>query len=129
MTRLYSDWSILARVNLQKALLESDLYLLLQFQLRQSPHQNASLRIEILPDQHQFTDQFGLCFPLFIIVATGVIKSYPWASNLLYKVTGTEPLWVAGEVNAARPQVRGSLIPLPRGLKLIAGPPMNWCTT
>jgi uncharacterized iron-regulated membrane protein len=29
--------------------------------------------------------------PLFFIVVTGVIMSYPWASNLLYKVTGTQP--------------------------------------
>jgi uncharacterized iron-regulated membrane protein len=30
-------------------------------------------------------------FPLFFIVLTGVIMSYPWASNLLYRVTGTQP--------------------------------------
>jgi uncharacterized iron-regulated membrane protein len=29
--------------------------------------------------------------PLFILVLTGVIIAYPWASNLLYKVTGSEP--------------------------------------
>ena len=29
--------------------------------------------------------------PLFFIVLTGVIMSYPWASNLLYKATGTQP--------------------------------------
>jgi uncharacterized iron-regulated membrane protein len=29
--------------------------------------------------------------PLFFIVFTGVIMSYPWASNLLYRVTGTQP--------------------------------------
>jgi uncharacterized iron-regulated membrane protein len=29
--------------------------------------------------------------PLFFIVSTGVIMSYPWASNLLYRVTGTQP--------------------------------------
>ncbi len=28
--------------------------------------------------------------PLFFIVLTGVIMSYPWASNLLYKVTGSQ---------------------------------------
>ncbi len=28
--------------------------------------------------------------PLFFIVLTGVIMSYPWASNLLYRVTGTQ---------------------------------------
>jgi len=29
--------------------------------------------------------------PLFFIVLTGVIISYPWALNLLYKLTGTQP--------------------------------------
>ncbi len=29
--------------------------------------------------------------PLFFIVLTGVIMSYPWASNLLYRVTGSQP--------------------------------------
>ncbi len=29
--------------------------------------------------------------PLFFIVLTGVIISYPWASNLLYTMTGTQP--------------------------------------
>jgi uncharacterized iron-regulated membrane protein len=29
--------------------------------------------------------------PLLFIVVTGVIISYPWASNLLYKMTGTQP--------------------------------------
>lgn len=29
--------------------------------------------------------------PLFIIVLTGVIIAYPWASNLLYRTTGSEP--------------------------------------
>jgi len=29
--------------------------------------------------------------PLFFIVLTGVVMSYPWANNLLYTLTGTEP--------------------------------------
>jgi uncharacterized iron-regulated membrane protein len=29
--------------------------------------------------------------PLFFLVLTGVIMSYPWASNLLFKLTGTQP--------------------------------------
>jgi uncharacterized iron-regulated membrane protein len=29
--------------------------------------------------------------PLFCVVLTGVVISYPWASNLLYTVTGTQP--------------------------------------
>jgi uncharacterized iron-regulated membrane protein len=34
---------------------------------------------------------FWAAIPLLFIVFTGVIISYPWASNLLYKVTGTQP--------------------------------------
>ncbi|MEO8129544.1 MAG: PepSY-associated TM helix domain-containing protein [Bryobacteraceae bacterium] len=36
---------------------------------------------------------FGVwaCVPLFFIVITGVIMSYPWANNLLYRVTGNQP--------------------------------------
>ena len=30
-------------------------------------------------------------FPLLFIVVTGVIISYPWASNLLFKLTGSQP--------------------------------------
>jgi uncharacterized iron-regulated membrane protein len=35
---------------------------------------------------------FGIwCFiPLFLIVLSGVVMSYPWANNLLYRITGTE---------------------------------------
>ena len=29
--------------------------------------------------------------PLFLIVLSGVVMSYPWANNLLYRVTGNEP--------------------------------------
>jgi uncharacterized iron-regulated membrane protein len=29
--------------------------------------------------------------PLFLIVLSGVLMSYPWATNLLYRVTGNEP--------------------------------------
>ena len=34
---------------------------------------------------------FWACVPLFFIVITGVIMSYPWANNLLYRMTGSEP--------------------------------------
>ncbi len=30
-------------------------------------------------------------FPLLFIVVTGIIISYPWASNLLFKLTGSQP--------------------------------------
>ncbi len=29
--------------------------------------------------------------PLFVIVLSGVVMSYPWANNLLYRLTGNEP--------------------------------------
>ena len=34
---------------------------------------------------------FWTAIPLLFIVVTGVIISYPWASNLLYTATGTQP--------------------------------------
>jgi uncharacterized iron-regulated membrane protein len=34
---------------------------------------------------------FWSAIPLFFIVLSGVIMSYAWANNLLYRVTGTEP--------------------------------------
>jgi uncharacterized iron-regulated membrane protein len=33
---------------------------------------------------------FWACVPLFFIVLTGVVMSYPWANNLLYRMTGSE---------------------------------------
>ena len=30
-------------------------------------------------------------FPLFFIVVTGVIISYPWSSNMLFNLTGSQP--------------------------------------
>ncbi len=32
-----------------------------------------------------------LVIPLLLIVASGVVMSYPWANNLVYRVAGTEP--------------------------------------
>lgn len=32
-----------------------------------------------------------VAFPLFFIVASGVVMSYPWANNLLYTMTGSKP--------------------------------------
>lgn len=34
---------------------------------------------------------FWCVLPLFLIVITGVIMSYPWANNLLYRMTGNAP--------------------------------------
>ncbi len=35
--------------------------------------------------------------PLFMIVLSGVVMSYPWANNLLYQLTGNEPPVQGGE--------------------------------
>jgi uncharacterized iron-regulated membrane protein len=40
--------------------------------------------------------------PLFLIVLSGVVMSYPWANNLLYRVTGNEP---PGQGTRQRPGV------------------------
>jgi uncharacterized iron-regulated membrane protein len=34
---------------------------------------------------------FWCCVPLFFIVASGVVMSYPWASNLVYRAAGSQP--------------------------------------
>src|SRR5689334_17324893 len=44
---------------------------------------------------------FWCALPLFFIVLTGVIMSYPWANNLLYRITGSE---------LPQPQQRGDAI-------------------
>ena len=54
--------------------------------------------------------------PLVVIVFSGVVMSYPWANNLLYKATGSEPP-VQG--NGQRPQSDGQ--PRDRGQKANAG--------
>ena len=48
---------------------------------------------------------FWSCVPLFFVVATAVVISYPWASDLLYVVTGSEP--------PPRPSVRTAPLPGP----------------
>ena len=40
--------------------------------------------------------------PLFFIVLSGVIMSYPWANNLLYRLTGNEPPAQLGPAEGAR---------------------------
>jgi uncharacterized iron-regulated membrane protein len=49
--------------------------------------------------------------PLFFIVLSGVIMSYPWANNLLYRLTGNEPpaAQVAPEAGRQGAGGRGSL--------------------
>lgn len=34
---------------------------------------------------------FWLAIPLFFVVASAVVISYPWASNLLFRMVGEEP--------------------------------------
>lgn len=48
--------------------------------------------------------------PLFFIVLTGVIMSYPWANNLLYRMTGNEPPppGQPGPPGATGPQTAGA---------------------
>ena len=41
--------------------------------------------------------------PLFLIVLSGVVMSYPWANNLLYRVTGNEPPAQAARIRPASP--------------------------
>jgi uncharacterized iron-regulated membrane protein len=46
---------------------------------------------------------FWCAIPLFFIVLGGVMISYPWATNLLYRATGSEPPASAGSRPAAPP--------------------------
>jgi uncharacterized iron-regulated membrane protein len=39
---------------------------------------------------------FWSALPLVLVVASGVVISYPWAGNLVYRLTGTEPLAARG---------------------------------
>lgn len=49
---------------------------------------------------------------LFLIVLSGVLMSYPWATNLLYRVTGSEPPPSrAAAVRRPTPQKESSFIP------------------
>ena len=34
---------------------------------------------------------FWCCVPLFFLVLSGVVMSYPWASNMVYRAAGSEP--------------------------------------
>jgi uncharacterized iron-regulated membrane protein len=45
---------------------------------------------------------FWCVAPLLLIVVTGVVMSYPWANNLLYRATGTTPLQAASQRLAER---------------------------
>ncbi len=36
---------------------------------------------------------FWSCIPLFVIVISGVVMSYPWANALVYRAAGEEPPW------------------------------------
>jgi uncharacterized iron-regulated membrane protein len=57
---------------------------------------------------------FWSAIPLFFVVATAMVISYPWASDLLYRVTGNEPPpRAAAPAPAASPQTNGSPRPAP----------------
>lgn len=47
------------------------------------------------------------CVPLFFVVLTGVVMSYPWANNLLYRLTGNEPPQQQAGPPGARPEGAG----------------------
>jgi len=51
---------------------------------------------------------FWSAIPLFIIVLTGIIMSYSWATNLLYRVTGTQPPPQQAELRNAGAQDRSA---------------------
>lgn len=40
---------------------------------------------------------FWSCVPLFLVVVSGAVISYPWASNLVYKLAGSEPPALRGK--------------------------------
>ncbi len=56
--------------------------------------------------------------PLAIIVASGVVISYPWAGNLVYRLAGEAP-----------PPPRGQAGPGPAGRRAEAGPPVREAVT
>ena len=48
---------------------------------------------------------------LFLIVLTGVLMSYPWATNLLYRATGTEPPARSGPAGDRRERPGAVIVP------------------
>jgi uncharacterized iron-regulated membrane protein len=56
--------------------------------------------------------------PLFMIVLSGVVMSYPWANNLLYQFTGNEPP-VPGNAQGQRPGRGGEAEPSLAGFNLL----------
>jgi uncharacterized iron-regulated membrane protein len=47
------------------------------------------------------TAGFWCCIPLFVVVASGVVMSYPWASNIVYRAAGSQPPVQASREGAA----------------------------
>ena len=56
--------------------------------------------------------------PLFLIVLSGVVMSYPWANSLLYRLTGNEPP-VQGNAQGQRPRRGEEAKPDLAGLNLL----------
>ena len=54
---------------------------------------------------------FWSAVPLFFIVISGAVMSYPWANNLIYTLTGDKPP-IGGR--PASPNGSGSTVPVPR---------------
>ncbi len=72
---------------------------------------------------------FWSFLPLFVIVFSGVVISYPWASDLLYRITGsepparrTEPPKAPGNAAPSAPDFRG----LDEGFEIAAAQLAGW---
>jgi uncharacterized iron-regulated membrane protein len=54
---------------------------------------------------------FWCCIPLFVIVLCGLVMSYPWASNLVYRAAGDTPPPSASQQAGAAPSQRDASRP------------------
>ena len=50
---------------------------------------------------------FWCCVALFVVVACAVVMSYPWANNLVYKISGNEAPKTGPQAGPAGPGLRG----------------------
>lgn len=51
---------------------------------------------------------FWCCVPLFFVVISATVISYPWASNLVYRLAGGEPPSAGGPGGGGPPRQRGA---------------------
>jgi uncharacterized iron-regulated membrane protein len=71
---------------------------------------------------------FWMVIPLLFITASGVVISYPWASNLLYRMTGNEPPAQAQRAPAAPPTATPNGKPLDELIAIAATSDSEWQT-